>query len=243
MINVYNSTPRSSQKYTGEGGKKYRKSPVPVLKSPVWVQDVDDIDLDQESVRTLSSGSPDCSNGKPPLPPSQGYDSEGNPKPPPRSRPKSWTSTLFNAFRSGANKLSDSKAGTNFQRDRNTSSVTLSSINTNTMEKKNSYRFPKQVRFLANPSKALYANQKFYSLPHFAKAGLQVQNPEKVPEEERAKARSRTPSPFGRLVKSFVKGNRGNLGKCVNLKIFTHLETFKSFKVLLNIVYNLFRKK
>ena len=102
------------------------------------------------------------------------------------------------------------------------STVTLSSVNTtNTMEKK-SYRFSKQVRFLANPSKRSFANQKFYSLPHFAKT---APAPEPVSDdvvtepEKAAKVKSRTPSPFGRFVKSFVKGNRGNPRKCVSLNI------------------------
>ena len=230
VMHVYNSTPRSGHRYTGEGGKKYRKSPVPLLKSPIWLQDVDTIDIDQESVRTMSSGSPEYytnGNGKPPIPP--GYDSEGNPKPPPRSRPKSWTSTFFNAFRSN-NSGKNNNNVTPMSRDRDMSTVTLSSLSTNTMDKKSSYRFPKQVRFLANPSKHFYANQKFYSLPHFSKP---VATPEKSDKDqvelEKAKARSRTPSPFGRFVKSLVKGNRGNPGKCVNLNNFAHLETLKLF--------------
>ena len=231
---TYNTTPRSSHKFTGEGGKKYRKSPVPVLRSPVWVQDVDDID--QESVRTLSSGSPEYyNNGKPPLPPICDSD---EPKAPPRSRPKSWTSTLFNAFRNGTSKSNSNGASAPMSRERDMSTVTLSSVNTtNTMEKK-SYRFSKQVRFLANPSKRSFANQKFYSLPHFAKpvpAPGPVSDGSTTEPEKAVKVRSRTPSPFGRFVKSFVKGNRGNPGKCVSLNILAHLDNNMNFKIELTI--------
>ena len=193
-LHIYNATPRTSHKYTGEGGKKYRKSPIPVLKSPVWVQEVDDLET-----------SPDC-YGRPPLHP---CDSDNNPKPPPRSRPKSWTSTIFNAFRnSGSQGRTQTMTPLSREtRDRENSTATLSSINTSTMDKK-SYRFTKQVRFLANPSKCLYAGQKFYSLPHFSQKPASA--PEKIPEPEKAKTRSRSPSPFGRFVKSLVKGNRGN---------------------------------
>merc|ERR1719167_27373 len=62
--------------------KKYPRSPA---IQRAWNQDNDEVD--EESLQTLSSGSPDGINGnKPPLPP--GYDT--NPKPPPRSRPRSW---------------------------------------------------------------------------------------------------------------------------------------------------------
>ena len=210
------ATPRSGHKYTGEGGKKYRKSPIPVLKSPVWVQEPEDeIDQDQESVRSRSSGSPDYYH--------RPRDSE-DPRPPPRSRPKSWTSTLFAAFRYGTSRhqsagppSSGTPAGS-WRRQREMSSVTLSSAVSQATSSKTSYRFTKQVRFLANPKK-LHPGQKFYSLPHFAKPAPAPGLP--VPESDsKAKARSRSPSPFGRFVKSFVKGNRGNPGKCVNLNIF-----------------------
>ena len=86
-------------------------------------------------------------------------------------------------------------------RARQDSTVTLSSVNNSTMNKK------KGVRFLANPKKSLYAGQKFYSLPHFSKP---APAPEKMPEQEKVVTKSRSSSPFGRFVKSFVKGNRGN---------------------------------
>ena len=70
--------------------------------------------------------------------------------------------------------------------------------------------FNKQVRFLANPAKPLDSNQKFYSLPHFARPLPAVPLPEEViPETDGVKTRSRSPSPFGRLVKSLVRGSRG----------------------------------
>eukprot|EP00092_Neocalanus_flemingeri_P010099 GFUD01010883.1.p1 GENE.GFUD01010883.1~~GFUD01010883.1.p1 ORF type:complete len:834 (+),score=106.65 GFUD01010883.1:94-2595(+) len=189
----YNSTP-TTHRFTGEGGKKYPRSPA---IQRAWNQENDD-NIDQESLRTLSSGSPDGINGnKPPLPP--GYD--GNPKPPPRSRPRSWTSTLFHAIKNSSRSTSVTLPHSQMQRDQ--SVTTLGSVNTNTLEKR-SFRYNKQVRFLANP-RTSETNQKFYSLPRF------IQQPvtEKVPESVKAKARSRTPSPFGRFVKSLVRGNRG----------------------------------
>jgi len=190
---LYNSTPLSTHRFTGEGGKKYPRSPA---IQRAWCQENDDID--QESLRTLSSGSPDGVNGnKPPLPP--GYD--GNPKPPPRSRPRSWTSTLFNAIKNSSRSTSVTLPHSQMHRDQ--SVTTLASVNTNTLEKR-SFRYNKQVRFLANPSKHPDSAQKFYSLPRFIQPVT-----EKVPESVKAKARSRTPSPFGRFVKSLVRGNRG----------------------------------
>ena len=187
-LHIYNATPRSSHKFSGEGGKKYRKSPVPVLKSPVWVQEPDDFTTENESPY-----------GRPPLPPC-----DSDPKPPPRSRPKSWTSTIFNAFRNGGTRTQTMTPMTQEMRARQDSTVTLSSVNTSTMNKK------KGVRFLANPKKSLYAGQKFYSLPHFSKPVPAPPAPEKMPEPEKVVTKSRSSSPFGRFVKSFVKGNRGN---------------------------------
>ena len=209
-LHIYNATPRSSHKYTGEGGKKYRKSPVPVLKSPIWVQEPDDLVID---------GSPDY-YGRPPLPPG-----DSDPKPPPRSRPKSWTSTIFNAFRNGGSRTQTMTPLTQDMRERENSTVTLSSVNTSTMDKK-SYRFTKQVRFLANPKKSLVAGQKFYSLPHFSNKPVPVPGPEKTPEpEKKVVTKSRSPSPFGRFVKSFVKGNRGK--SRVNLNISARLQCWQ----------------
>ena len=188
-------------KYSGEGGKIYRKSPVPVLRSEPWTEVEEEAEEEQPHTETSS---PDYQTSKPPRPP-PGFESNGEPKPPPRLRPKSWSSTLFNAFRLHSTKPSLPPL------NREISTVTLSSLNTNTMEKKG-FRssFNKQVRFLANPSKPLDANQKFYSLPHFAK------QPGLLPEPARPKARSRTPSPFGRFVKSFVsRGTRGNESRSV----------------------------
>ena len=189
-LHIYNATPRSSHKYTGEGGKKYRKSPVPVIKSPVWVQEPDDF--------VTSDGSPSDCNGRPPLPPSDNCD----PKPPPRSRPKSWTSTIFNAFRNGGSRTQTMTPLT--QEMRENSTVTLSSVNTITMDKK------RKVRFLANPKKSLVAGQKFYSLPHFSNKPVLAPALEKTEPVKVVTKSQRSPSPFGRFVKSFVKGNRGN---------------------------------
>ena len=181
-------------------GKRYPRSPGP--RRPVPLTD--------------KNGTIDVYR-KPPIPPVD------TPKPPPRSRPRSWTSTLFNAFRSGP------KAGTLpipssvppplpphatlpynavlppppdylYDLDLPANSWDAPS-NTNTLDKRQ--YGPKQVRFLANPSK-IETNPKFYSLPRF------IQPPsEKVKVvAAKQKGRSRTPSPFGRFVKSLVKGKR-----------------------------------
>lgn len=180
------SSPRT-QRYTGEPGKRYRKSPVPVIKAHHLAE--------EES---------------PPPPP--GDQTNGNPKPPPRLRPKSWTSSLFSAFKLSSNKASANNPPAPLSREISTvSTVTLNSLSTNTQEKKGlRSSFSKQVRFLANPAKPLEPNQKFYSLPHFARPSPALPLPEKVTSESvSVKARSRTPSPFGRLVKTLVKGSRG----------------------------------
>jgi hypothetical protein len=189
---------------------------------------------------------------RPPLPGAQ------LPRPPPRSRPRSWTSTLFNAMRNGAS-LSKKNNATNSQseeqknneeeqeetveqdqqqqadEDRNnyyyyggqyiSSSTTPgalrdpTSYNTGTLEKRS-----KQVRFLANPSKPVgeAGLPRFYSLPRFilpsSSSGgeLRERGGGRRPSQQmgaggeaaaaKLKMRSRTPSPFGRFVKSLVRG-------------------------------------
>lgn len=188
-------------------GKRYPRSPGP--RRPVHLAD--------------GNGTIDVYR-KPPLPPVD------TPKPPPRSRPRSWTSTLFNAFRGGG-----AKAGTlpnpaslppppaqqpaahanlphntvlppppDYMLDMDTTWPDMPS-NTNTLDKRQ--YGPKQVRFLANPSK-IETNPKFYSLPRFIGQPTTVAATDKLKVVGKTpKGRSRTPSPFGRFVKSLVKGN------------------------------------
>ena len=180
------SSPRT--RWTGEGGKKYRKSPVPGPRS--------DYSAEEEATPP-----------PPPLPLPSACQTNGEPKPPPRLRPKSWTSTLFSAFRLKQDKASAGSQTVHLKRE--VSTVTLSSLST---QDKKGFRssFNKQVRSLATPAKPLDSNQKFYSLPHFARPLPAVPLPEEViPETDGVKTRSRSPSPFGRLVKSLVRGSRG----------------------------------
>jgi hypothetical protein len=85
----------------------------------------------------------------------------------------------------------------------------------------------KQVRFLANPSKQVDSGHpRFYSLPRFILPGVAVGASGSEPRDRsggrrpsqqtttgggdekaaKLKMRSRTPSPFGRFVKSLVRG-------------------------------------
>jgi len=184
-------------RYTGEGTKQYPRSPA---STHLWKKTFEDDDETEEveSMRTLSSGSPDYSvangsNGtKPPLP-------GGLPKPPPRSRPRSWTSTLFHAIKNSGSKHSNTGSlQPGMQRD--PSCCTLASMRTGDLGRSGRQ---KSVRFLANPSKAnLEPTQRFYSLPRFSERRDSAFQELKA----KAKARSRTPSPFSRFVKSLVKG-------------------------------------
>ena len=179
------------------------------------------------------------------------------PRPPPRSRPRSWTSTLFNAMLRNGTSLSKKNGNGNaatlpygrqereYHDDEGPeysheaeygysqgSSLygtaggtpggggTVTNNMTGTLDKRGS----KQVRFLANPSKpADGAHPRFYSLPRFILPGVTAgegrerggQRPSTQPaghgEDSTAvaaklKMRSRTPSPFGRFVKSLVRG-------------------------------------
>ena len=143
---------------------------------------------------------PEATKSKPPLPNDQ---VPKPPKPPPRSRPKSWTSTLFNAMRT------------------NHRSVTFQCV-----EEEN-HRFmaaseSTEVIIATDPTMPLAAassteGQKFYSLPrppaHQGKLGP---------------TRSRTPSPFRSMIKGLVKGVfcggksivHSVLNQCKNIRIF-----------------------
>ena len=141
---------------------------------------------------------PEATKSKPPLPSASTCNNminSGNleavtsgqvPKPPPRSRPKSWTSTLFNAMRN------------------NHRSVTFQCVD----EEENNLRISTANMVLQGSSEVIVASdptmplaaassadgQKFYSLP-------------RPPNQAKlASGRSRTPSPFRSMIKGLVKG-------------------------------------
>jgi hypothetical protein len=182
----------------GEGGKQYPRSPA--ITPHLWAEPEDLGDEEVASLRTVSSSSPDyAANGsKPPLP-------LGVPKPPPRSRPRSWTSTLFHAIKNGGAKASTMTLQPELVRE--PSSLTLASMRTGDLGRTGRQ---KSVRFLANPSKpVLEPTQKFYSLPRFIQQPIVGSGSDCV----KAKPRSRTPSPFSRFVKSLVKGKHKPCGQ------------------------------
>ena len=196
------STPpvRTPSRCPGEGGKIYPRSPA--VTPHLWNKD-NEVNgspyNDEESVRTLSSSSPDYAvNGsKPPLP-------GGIPKPPPRSRPRSWTSNLFNAIRNSGMKKDFSTMTLQPGMQRDPSTLTLASMRTGELGRSGRQ---KSVRFLANPSRIEPA-QKFYSLPRFIQQPM-AEKAATMSESVKAKARSRTPSPFSRFVKSLlIKGKQ-----------------------------------
>ena len=141
---------------------------------------------------------PEATKSKPPLPSAStcnNMTNSGNleavasgqvPKPPPRSRPKSWTSTLFNAMRN------------------NHRSVTFQCVD----EEENNLRISTANMVMQGSSEVIVASdptmplaaassadgQKFYSLP-------------RPPNQAKlASGRSRTPSPFRSMIKGLVKG-------------------------------------
>lgn len=123
------------------------------------------------------------SSAKPPLP------NENVPKPPPRTRPKSWTSTLFNAMRN------------------NHRSVTFQCV-----DEEENHRISTEMTsssdliVASDPTMPLAAasssdGQKFYSLP-------------RPPSNTRLVTRSRTPSPFRSMIKGLlVKGTKTKLNQ------------------------------
>jgi len=211
-----NSCPSSGstqQRCLGEGGKVYRKSPAiqrAVLTDPQAFENIEKENSRTNSRTNSSSCTPDYWNGrtKPPLPPGSQASSESIPKAPPRSRPRSWTSTIFQAIKNSSSRTLPSSSSHKdpliLQRDQ--SVLTLASgCTTGTIEKR-SLRYNKQVRFLANPSKPEAGNQKFYSLPRFIQGSGSEKNASSNSQNKVKLARSRTPSPFGRFVKNLVKG-------------------------------------
>jgi hypothetical protein len=148
------------------------------------------------------------SESKPPLPPSSssstssagtgGGGSSDHPRVPPRTRPKSWTSSLFNAMRA------------------NHKSVNFQSV----MEEHNDLDGSKYQR-----SSSAETSARFGSLPRGGNGGSGACTPQSVVtpptryhEDEDGKAspagaqlrlpkpRSRTPSPFRAIIKGLVKG-------------------------------------
>ena len=141
-------------------------------------------------------GSGKCA--KPPLPPALAADglcpaaSGSGPRPPPRTRPKSWTSSLFNAMRNNHSSVTfqcvlEEQAGTG-------SAANVAALQPDQPR-------PKDASELAMPLTAASASdgQKFYSLPRPGNESGQ----NKV---SAAKTRSRTPSPFRTIIKGLVKG-------------------------------------
>lgn len=133
----------------------------------------------QRNAVYIKEVTPESAKAKPPLPSQNSSDQV--PKPPPRSRPKSWTSTLFNAMRN------------------NHRSVTFQCVD----EEENL-----QNQFVVNSEAVIVASdpmpmplaaasssegQKFYSLP-------------RPPSQTILATRSRTPSPFRSMIKGLVKG-------------------------------------
>lgn len=129
---------------------------------------------------------------KPPRPPSQIYPSS-SPRAPPRSRPKSWTSSLFNVMHGNqpihpsCQCLPEEKPDSNIVRP----------------EKKSK---AKKACDMAMPVTAASAGdgQKFYSLPRNQPASNDSAG--NLLKQAFDRARTRTPSPFRSMIKGLVKG-------------------------------------
>lgn len=117
---------------------------------------------------------------KPPLPPLSGGTGSGERS---RSRPKSWTSSLFNAMRA------------------NHKSVNFQSV---LEEQHNDLEGSKYTQ----PSSASSSGDRLNMLSIFAKEddGLEAAASEKPPQLKLPKPCSRTPSPFRTIIKGLVKG-------------------------------------
>lgn len=124
---------------------------------------------------------PEATKSKPPLPSEV---TNQVPKPPPRSRPKSWTSTLFNAMRNNHRSVTFQCVDEEEQNNRISTNEIIS---------------PSEVIVASDPTMPLAAassseGQKFYSLPR-PNQGTRL-----------GVTRSRTPSPFRSMIKGLVKG-------------------------------------
>ena len=127
------------------------------------------------------------SKSKPPLPNDQ---VPKPPKPPPRSRPKSWTSTLFNAMRNNHRSVTFQCVEEENQRFLAASAASEAKATS-------------EVIIASDPTMPLAAassteGQKFYSLPRPPGATAH--------QGKLGPTRSRTPSPFRSMIKGLVKG-------------------------------------
>lgn len=168
-----------------------------------------DIIINYEDPPSRSSPAPQGTNGgsaknsKPPLPPALADGmcpaaSSGGPRPPPRTRPKSWTSSLFNAMRNNHSSVT-------FQCVVEEQAGTGSATNVAVSGDKTDQHRHKDASELAMPLTAASASdgQKFYSLPRPGNDSGQN-------KAASAKTRSRTPSPFRTIIKGLVKGELPN---------------------------------
>ena len=130
---------------------------------------------------------PNSGSSKPPLPPPANSADSAQPRPPPRTRPKSWTSSIFNAMKS------------------NHKSVNFQSV----LEEQNSDLVEKG----GNKYRQNCSSEKFNSLPRTN--GIDGSEDQGENEDfsegggEKLKlpnTRSRTPSPFRSILKGLVKG-------------------------------------
>ena len=144
---------------------------------------------------------------KPPLPPTLAdggpcpAPNSGGPRPPPRTRPKSWTSSLFNAMRNNHSSVT-------FQcvlEEQGGAGGSVGSLLP--ADKQGDQSRPKDASELAMPLTAASASegQKFYSLPRFQNGVSGSGDPSQA-KTVTAKTRSRTPSPFRTIIKGLVKG-------------------------------------
>ena len=132
---------------------------------------------------------------KPPLPNDQ---VPKPPKPPPRSRPKSWTSTLFNAMRNNHRSVT-------FQCVEEENQQRFLAASTASATSEAAIIKSSEVIIATDPTMPLAAassteGQKFYSLPRPPASGSGLHQGKLGP------TRSRTPSPFRSMIKGLVKG-------------------------------------
>lgn len=183
--------------HSKSGENNVRNAPVGVPHRSLSPQE---IIINYEDSPSRSSPVPQATNknSKPPLPPPQveglcPATASGGPRPPPRTRPKSWTSSLFNVIKNNHSSVT-------FQCVVEEQSVISAGSSVGQLDKADQHK-PKDASELAMPLTAASASdgQKFYSLPRPGNDAAQ----NKVVS---AKTRSRTPSPFRTIIKGLVKG-------------------------------------
>lgn len=133
---------------------------------------------------------------KPPLPPPSSAGNAANdpaqPRPPPRTRPKSWTSSLFNAMKSNHKSI-------NFQ----------------------SVLEEQQDQFGAEQASSSSASSKLLYMAKSSGNGNDDETVEEINDESERlrlpKTRSRTPSPFRNILKGLVKGTFDRDPKLIDL--------------------------